>query len=393
MENHKASSSFKIIAKTFFGMEQLLAEELKKIGAENIEIQKRAVSFEGTQATLYQANLWLRTAIKVLKPIHVFKARDEKELYKAVQEIAWEQLLSWSDTFSIESTISNHPNIIHSHYATLRVKDAIVDYFREKVGRRPSVNIETPHLRIHLHISGENADISLDSSGEVLQRRGYRQDQLEAPLNESLAAALVMCSSWDKTSPLIDLFCGSGTILIEAALIAKNFAPGLLRKENFAFQKWRDFDRALWRKTLADAEKSIVPLQARILGSDYSEKAIQAASKNISRANLEEDISLSVKSFSERMPIGKKGFIVTNPPYGERIGERVEELYEELGNTLKKNFIGYEVWIISVPDALKFLGLKPYKKFDFQNGALECKFQGFQLFEGSLAEMKANSLS
>ncbi|GAB4330017.1 MAG: THUMP domain-containing protein [Flammeovirgaceae bacterium] len=388
MENHKDSPKFKMVAKTFFGMEQILAEELKKIGAENIEIQKRAVSFEGTQSTLYQSNLWLRTAIKVLKPIHFFKVKNEKELYDEVQKIAWEQLLSWSDTFSVESTISNHPNITHSHYATLKVKDAIVDYFREKVGRRPSVNVENPQLRIHLHISGENGDISLDSSGEVLQRRGYRQEQLEAPLNESLAAALVMYSNWDGVSPLIDPFCGSGTILIEAALIAKNYAPGLLRKENFAFQKWRDFDRALWRKTIAEAERAIVPLKAKILGSDYSEKAIQIASKNISRANLEEDISLSVKSFNERMPLGNKGFIITNPPYGERIGERIEELYEELGNTLKKNFIGYEAWIISVQDALKFLGLKPYKKFDFQNGALNCKFQGFQLFEGSWADMK-----
>ncbi|MCS6832816.1 MAG: THUMP domain-containing protein [Flammeovirgaceae bacterium] len=383
----------RMIAKTYFGMEEILAEELRKIGAENVEAQHRSVSFWGNQSTLYRANLWSRTAIKILQPIHSFVVKNEADLYKSSLEVPWEKYLAWSDTFSIESVVINHPKFPHSHFPALRLKDAIADYFRQKTGRRPSVNTENPMIRFHLHINHQRAEISLDSTGELLHRRGYRQEQLEAPLNECLAASLVLQSGWDKKHPLIDPFCGSGTILIEAALIAKNIAPGLLRKENFAFQKWKNFDRSLWRKILAEAEKAICSLETRIVGSDISEKAIRIATKNIQRAHLEEDISVSVKPFTERMPIGKKGWIVSNPPYGERLDENVAILYQSLGNLLKQHFAGYQAWIISPKEALKHLGLKPFKKMDFLNGAIPCKFYGYKLFEGSMEEFKKTSIS
>lgn len=376
------ADTFEMTVKTFFGLEDVLVEELKEIGAENIKKGNRVVTFEGDKRLMYKANLWLRTGLKVLKPVKSFRAESEEELYQQIKRMNWAEYMDNDMTFAIDSTVKSSV-FRHSKYAALKVKDAIADYFRSKTGKRPSVSVENPDLRIHIHIADKQCILSLDSSGDSLHKRGYRKARQEAPLNEILAAALIKLSGWKCNTNFLDPMCGSGTILIEAGLIAFNIAPGL--KRSFGFQNWKDYDETLWTSLLGEALTKKRDFNHKILGSDLSEDAIEVAADNIENAGLEDDIRIRKVSVLDRTrPDGDAGIIVMNPPYGERIGERVELLYKMIGSKLKSDFEGYDVWIISSnKDALKQVGLQTSRKMTVYNGGLECKFQKYEMYRGS----------
>lgn len=374
------SGRFRLIAKTFHGLEEVLFKELEQLGAEEIRVLKRAVSFVGDKALLYKANLHLRTATRVILPIHKFSAKDTDELYKGIQEIDWSEYISPKDTIAIDSTISSE-DFKHSQFVTYRVKDAIVDQFFYKTGDRPSVRVVNPTLRINVHIDKNTCTVSLDSSGESLHKRGYRVGETAAPLNEVLAAGLILLSDWDKKSNFIDPMCGSGTILIEAALIAYNIPPGLYRKE-FGFQKWKDFDEELWDDIYN--EETEVEFDGDIIGADISDKAMEIAEANIRNAGLIRKIKLNVTPFQQFIPPAKKGLLITNPPYGERLKPKdLEGLYAMIGERLKHHFSGYDAWILSYSqECFNSVALRPSRKVTLFNGPLECKFQKYSMFEG-----------
>ncbi len=374
------SGKFRLIAKTFHGLEEVLSNELEQLGAEEIRILKRAVSFVGDKTLLYKANLHLRTATRVIIPIHKFTAHDTDELYKGIQEIDWSEYIGNKDTIAIDSTISSE-DFKHSKFVTYRVKDAIVDQFFYATGDRPSVRMMNPTLRINIHIDRNTCTVSLDSSGESLHKRGYRVGETAAPLNEVLAAGLILLSGWDKKSNFIDPMCGSGTILIEAALIAYNIPPGLYRKE-FGFQKWKDFDEDLWDDIYN--EENEVDYEGKIIGADISDKAMEIAEENIRNAGLRRKIRLNVTPFQQFVPPVEKGLLITNPPYGERLKPKdLEGLYAMIGERLKHNFSGYDAWILSYgKECFDSVGLRPSRKITLYNGALECKFQKYTMFDG-----------
>jgi len=374
-------SNFKMIAKTFHGLEEVLAEELTDLGAGDIKILKRAVSFVGDKTMMYKANLHLRTAVRIIIPIFQFKASDTDELYKGIQEIDWSTYLGLKDTISIDSTISSE-DFKHSKFVTYRVKDAIVDQFYEKTGKRPSVRVKNPTLRINVHIDCNTCIVSLDSSGESLHRRGYRVAETAAPLNEVLAAGMILLSGWDKKSNFIDPMCGSGTLLIEAALIAYNIPPGLYRKE-FGFEKWSDFDAELWSEVYD--EEVEIDFDGKILGSDIYDKALEIAAENIKSAGLKRKIDLELCPFQQLVPPNEEGIMITNPPYGERLKVKdLTELYRMIGERLKHNFTGYDAWILSYgKDCFDSIGLRPSRKITLYNASLECKFQKYSMYKGS----------
>jgi len=375
------SGKFRLIAKTFQGLEEVLVQELENLGAEEIKILKRAVSFVGDKALLYKTNFHLRTATRVIKPIHKFNALDTDELYKGIQEIDWSEYLSLKDTISIDSTISSE-DFKHSKFVTYRVKDAIVDQFYEKTGDRPSVRVVNPSLRINVHIDKNTCTVSLDSSGESLHKRGYRVAETAAPLNEVLAAGMILMSEWDKKSNFIDPMCGSGTLLIEAALIAYNIPVGLYRKE-FGFQNWSDFDQDLWDEIYNDETE--IDYDGNIIGCDISDKAMEIAEANIRNAGLRRKIKLKVMPFQQFVPPTEKGILITNPPYGERLKVKdLEGLYSMIGERLKHQFMGYDAWILSYgKECFDSIGLRPSRKVSLFNGPLECKFQKYSMFAGS----------
>jgi putative N6-adenine-specific DNA methylase len=372
-----------MVAKTFSGLEEVLAAELKALGAQNVEPQNRAASFSGGQAVLYNCNLWLRTALRVLKPIHQFAATNEQRLYRGIQEIDWRRQLNVDDTFAVNAVTAS-PYFTHSQYAALKVKDAIVDQFRQHTGRRPSVDPDAPALRLHVHIVNAQCSVALDSSGDSLHRRGYRQDKNEAPLNEALAAGLVLISGWRGDGHFVDPMCGSGTILIEAAMAARNIAPGLNRK--FCFMNWKDFDRELWQRVRGEALDSAVSFDHKIAGADISAKAVRSAQANIQRAGLSESIELGASAFENFTPPGGQGLLIMNPPYGERMKKNdIESFYRMIGDSFKERFAGYDAWVFSGnKDALKSLGLRPSQKYTLFNGGLECKFQKYSIYRGSV---------
>lgn len=380
MEN---SANYTIVAKTHFGLEAVLAEELKQLGAEKIELLTRAVSFEGNDELLYKANLQCRTALRILKPLFSFKARNEHALYKGVLKFDWSTLLSFKDTLAIDSAV-NSKFFNHSKYVALKTKDAIVDQFREKSGIRPSVELDDPTVRLNIHISEDDCTISLDSSGSSLHKRGYRMEKNAAPLNEVLAAGMILLSGWDKNSNFIDPMCGSGTIVIEAALYAYNIAPGLIRRK-FGFQNWKDYNRELWDRICKEAEEQITPFAHSIVGSDNSSESVGYAKNNIRLAKLEGKVEVIRKDFEEQEPPKGGGVMIMNPPYGERLKEEnIDAFYKAIGDRLKKAYAGYDAWLISSnKDALKKLGLHPYKKITLKNGPLECKFQKFPMYDGA----------
>ncbi len=379
MENN---STFKLVAKTHFGLENVLAEEIKGLGAENIQILNRAVSFTGNNELMYKANLHCRTALRILKPLYKFKAKSENAIYKGIKQFDWGTLFTYKDTLAIDSAVSSK-SFTNSKYIALKSKDAIVDQFREKSGIRPSVELDNPTVRINVHITEDDCTVSLDSSGSSLHKRGYRGEINAAPLNEALAAGLVLLSGWDRNCNFIDPMCGSGTILIEAALYAYNIAPGLIRK-NFGFMNWKDFDKELWDKLFKEAEEQITPFKHTLMGSDISSEFIGYAKGNARLAKLEGKVTLMRKAFEDMEPPKGGGVMITNPPYGERLKqEDIEDFYKNIGDRLKKAYSGYDAWLLSSnKEALKKLGLHPYKKIAIKNGPLDCKFQKFPMYSG-----------
>jgi putative N6-adenine-specific DNA methylase len=373
----------KMVAKTQYGLEEVLVNELNGIGAKNVEAHNRAVSFEGDLKTMYKANLHLRTALKVLIPIEKFRAENERELYEEVRRIDWDKYLDVDGTLAIHSSIKS-VFFNHSQYVSQKTKDAIVDGFRDKYGRRPSVDLTTPDLSLDVHIYKDDVTISLDSSAQSLHRRGYRGENTLAPINEVTAAGMVLLTGWDGKGNFVDPMCGSGTLLIEAALYARNIPPNQLRKE-FGFHRWKNFDAALWEEVKKEAEDNIIEADATFTGCDKTFKAIDIARANVERAGLDEDIKLSNKRFEELIPPSGGGILIMNPPYGERLPiEEISEFYKMMGDTLKKNFEGYDAWIISSnKEAMKKIGLAASKRLNLYNGDLECKYNKFSLYKGS----------
>jgi len=376
------NNEFELVAKTFKGLEEVLANELTALGASDIKILNRAVSFKGDNELMYKANLWLRTALKILKPIQTFKAKNEVELYKGIAQIDWSEFLTVDDTLSINTVVVS-PYFNHSQFVALKAKDAIVDQFRSKFNKRPSIDTENPTILLNIHLTDDVCDVSIDSSGESLHKRGYRLNSTIAPINEVLAAGMILLSGWDCNSNFIDPMCGSGTLPIEAALIAYNIPPGIFRKE-FGFEKWQDFDPELFETIYNDDSKSR-DFKHSIIGSDISAGAIRISTENVKNASLTNKIELQVKAFESTLPYEERGIVIMNPPYGERIKKNnIDEFYQLIGNTLKRSFAGFEVWIISGnKDAMENIGLHPSKKLTLFNGAIECKFQRFTMYEGS----------
>ena len=372
-----------MIAKTLHGLEDVLTNELKKIGAKNIEKKNRAVSFEGGVSLLYKANLCLRTALKILKPITTFSAKNENELYKKLQRIKWDDFISLNDTFLVDTTITQSNFFNHSKYVSQKTKDAIVDQFRSKYGRRPSVNRNTPKIRVNIHISHFNITVSMDSSGESLHKRGYRKQRVEAPINEVLAAGIVLLSDWDTKTILTDPMCGSGTILIESIMIAKNRGPNINR-QNFSFFFWKDFDQELYQKIKNELIKEETNKSIKVEGYDYHFRAISASRRNISCMDFSENVTLKRFNFFDKKNKNEKRHLIFNPPYGQRLEILDSDFYKNMGNILKQFYSGSIVSIITSDiENIKLLGLKPSKKIKLFNGALESHFLQYNLYDGS----------
>ncbi|MDR1623682.1 MAG: THUMP domain-containing protein [Tannerellaceae bacterium] len=380
-------ANFEMVGKTLSGLEEILAGELIALGANDVEIGRRMVSFTGDKELLYKANFHCRTALRILKPIYHFKAKDADTVYQKVKEVAWEHYISLDKTFAVDSVIYSD-NFNHSKFVAYRTKDAIADYFMEKHEKRPSVRVNNPDLYVNIHISHNDCTLSIDSSGESLHKRGYRIEQTEAPLNEVLAAGLIMKTGWKGESNFVDPMCGSGTLLIEAAMIALNIAPGIHRKE-FAFEKWIDFDRELFDRIYND-ESNEREFTFKCFGSDISHTAIQVAGKNIRNAGLMKYIELKELPFQQFTEAPQPGLMVTNPPYGERISSRnLMGLYVMIGERLKHVFSGYKVWILSYKDeCFDQIGLRPKEKVKLMNGSLECEYRCYEMFEGKDKEYK-----
>jgi putative N6-adenine-specific DNA methylase len=377
------NDSFKLVAKTFKGLEEVLQNELAQLGATDLNIGNRMVEFTGNKELMYRANFHLRTALRVLKPIAEFKVKNEKELYDSIQTIIWSDYFDLKNTFAVDSVVySDH--FSHSKYVALKVKDAIVDQFREKFQKRPYVDTEDADVNISIHISNDICTVSLDSSGDSLHKRGYRLKTTKAPLNEVLAAGMILLSGWDKQSVLIDPMCGSGTLIIEAAMIANNIPPGIYRKK-FGFETWKDFDSDLLEK-IYEEDSPEINTKIEIIGSDISEIAIRISKENISNAGLKNKIELNVGPIENYMPpVVQSGVVITNPPYDERIKvSEINNLYKTLGDSFKNKYKGYEVWLLSSNfEAIKHIGLRPTQKITLFNGPLECKFLNYSIYEGS----------
>lgn len=382
------SEQFEMIAKTFQGLEEILAEELTTLGANDIQIGRRMVSFTGDKRMMYKANFCLRTAIRILKPIKNFTAKDADEVYNQIQAIPWEEYLDVNKTFAIDAVVFSE-EFRHSKFVSYKVKDAIVDYFRKKTGKRPSVRINNPDVLLNIHIAQTTCTLSLDSSGESLHRRGYRQEQVDAPLNEVLAAGMLLMTGWRGECDLIDPMCGSGTIPIEAALIARNIAPGVFRK-GFAFEKWVDFDSEMFDEIYNDDSQER-EFTHKIYGYDNNPKANEIATHNIKAAGVSKDVTLKLQPFQQFEQPQEKSIIVMNPPYGERISTNdLLGLYQMIGERLKHAFVGNEAWVLSYrEECFDQIGLKPSKKVPLFNGALECEFRKYEIFDGKYKEFKS----
>ena len=409
---------FRQVAKTFKGLEEVLAQELIELGANEVQMERRAVSYKGDKAMLYRANLCLRTALRVLVPIRVesLKVKNERnrrfesgkyrgeqskkaelikpedQIYEIAKSVKWEQYMTEGSTFAIDATVYSE-SLRNSRFVTYRVKDAIADYWTEKTGKRPNVNTEDPDVRINVHIANETVTVSLDSSGESLHKRGYRVATTEAPISEVLAAGMLLMAGWKGQCDLYDPMCGSGTIPIEAALIARNIAPGVFRK-SFAFEKWPDFDEELWSEIYNDDSKER-DFKHKIYGSDASFYAVQQATKNVKSAGVQKDVELRQIRMEEIKEVeNDEKIVMINPPYGERLASNkdMEELYGKIGTALKHQFTGATAWIISSNEAaMKCIGLKPSKKMRLLNGELDCQFNKYELFAGKRSDALPHS--
>ena len=372
-----------MVAKTFFGFEEILAKELQMLGAQNVEQGVRMVSFKGDKGFMYKANLALRTALKILKPIYFFKANNEQALYKGISGVNWSKLIGANQTFVIDTTVhSEYFN--HSEFVSQKCKDAIVDQFRERTGQRPSIDKVHPDLRINIHIDKDQVSVALDTSGNALNQRGYRTATNIAPINEVLAAGILLLSGWDGQTDFLDQMCGSGTFLAEAAMIACNIPANINRKE-FAFEKWNDWDNNLFDAISDSLLKRVREFHYTIKGYDKAPSAVQKAKDNIKNANLDDYISIEENNFfdTEKTTEGKL-HVVFNPPYDERLDIHMEEFYKNIGDTLKKNYPGTNAWMITANlEALKYVGLKPSRKIKLFNAGLEARLVKYEMYEGS----------
>lgn len=378
-----------LIARTFYGLEEALADELREAGAEEIRPANRAVIFKGNKKLLYKANYLSRTALAILMQISEFNISTREDLYRKSLSIDWDRYLTPDQTFLVSSVV-NSRIFSHSGYPALVVKDAVADWFRKRSGKRPSVDTMDPDVIVNLHISNSLVNISVDSSGAPLYKRGYRLAQTSAPLNEVLAAGIIKLSGWDPSSEFLDPMCGSGTLPVEAALMACKIPPGKFRK-SFGFMKWTGYDPDLFDEVRRETEKAVLKPLANISGSDISGEAVKKALINVKNAGLEDIVTIRKADFRTLRATGESGYILINPPYGERLRpEALNDLYKMIGSTLKHNFTGYKAWIISSDrEAMKQIGLKPSKKLKLYNGPLECILAGFNMYPGSNKRAKS----
>ena len=376
-------NNFKMVAKTFFGFEEILARELQLMGAQDVTPGTRMVSFSGDKGFMYKANIGLRTALKILKPIYFFRATSEDSLYKGISGIDWSKYLNANQTFVIDSTVHSD-RFNHTEFVSQKCKDAIVDQFRTRTGQRPSVDKDHPDVRINVHIDKDQCSVALDTSGASLHHRGYRTATNIAPINEVLAAGMILLSGWDGQGDFLDPMCGSGTILAEAAMIACNIPANINRKE-FAFEKWNDWDNDLFDTIVDSLLKKVREFHYTIVGYDKAPSAVQKAKDNIRNANLDEYIKIEERNFFDTSKQTKGPLhMVFNPPYGERIDIQMERFYADIGDTLKKNYPGTNAWFITANlEALKFVGLKPSRKIKLFNGSLEARLVKYEMYEGS----------
>lgn len=373
----------RFVAKTLYGLEDVLARELSDLGAAEIEKANRAVLFSGDMGLMYSVNYMSRCAVSVLNVIAEFEIRSADDLYLKSQKISWDRYLDPESTFSVIPVVKSvHFN--HTGYAGLKLKDSIADYFRNRTGIRPSVDSVNPSLIVSLHISNQHVTISLDSSGEPLFKRGYRRSGVSAPLNEVLAAGMIMLSGWNADSLLLDPMCGSGTIPIEAAMLAAKIPPGK-KRASFAFQRWKNYDAALFENVKSKYDGNIIDPGKKILGYDVSEQAVNLAAANTVFAGVQDFVEIIQTDFKELKPQAERGMLIINPPYGERLlQDETDSLYSMIGTVLKHNFPGFEAWIISSnKESLKRIGLKPVRKYVLFNGPLECTYLKYELYEGS----------
>ncbi len=378
------SDNFKMIAKTFYGFEEILSDELLKLGAQKIIKGNRNVSFYGDKGFMYKSNICLRTALKIIKPIKEFRFKNIDEYYKKIYEIKWEDYLDIKSSFLINSVVFNSKIFNNSKFTSLKAKDAIVDRFRNKFNKRPSINSFNPELKIEIHVSRNFCTVSLDSSGESLHKRGYKKYNSAAPLNEVLAAGIILMSDWDKKSDLLDPMCGTGTFLIEAAMIARNIAPNLNRLA-FAFEKWKDWDDELFETIEESVKNKEIEFDHKLYGFDISSAMVKKAEKNIEISDLGVDIEIVNKDFLSSIKTDNdKLHILINPPYDKRISVDVNELYKKIGDTLKNNYLHSDVWLITANlEAIKSIGLKSSKKIKLFNGSLESRLLNYNIYPGS----------
>lgn len=379
---------FELIAKTFMGLEPVLAQELTTLGANNVQIGRRMVSFTGDKEMMYRANFQLHTAIRILKPIRHFKAGSADDVYEEVKKIDWSKYIEKGKTFSVDSVVYSD-EFRNSRFVTYKVKDAIVDQFRENTGDRPNISVSNPDIRLNIHIAEDKATLSLDSSGESLHRRGYRQESVEAPLNEVLAAGMILMTGWKGDTDFIDPMCGSGTLLVEAALIAHNMSPGIFRKE-FAFERWTDFDQDLFDQIYNDDSQER-EFKHHIYGYDVDIKAVNTARMNVRAAGLTSDITVEEADFKDFKRPTEKSILVCNPPYGERISTpNLLGTYKMIGERLKHEFMGNDAWILSYrEECFEQIGLKPSIKIPVYNGSLECEFRKYAIFDGKMKDFRS----
>ena len=378
---------FKMVAKTMVSLEEVLADELRAMGADNVTPATRAVEFEGDMRLLYRANYCCRTALAILKPFAEFDADDEQQLYDQVYKIRWEKIMDVDATFMIDATTSGEV-FTHSYYAALKTKDAIVDRFRRNFGKRPSIDTEMPDYKFNLHIRDNHVTLLMNSSGDSLHKRGYRQGVGVAPINEVLAAGLLKLAGWQCDCNFYDPMCGSGTMLIEAAMMANSIPAQYYRGNRFGFMHWKEFNLGEWKSVKAEEDRKIgsIDFEGEIWGNDIDPQVIDQCEKNLEYTKLHHDVMLHVGDFADQdVPEGKT-LIVTNPPYGERIKvDDLNAMYERLGDTFKQRYgKDCEVWLITSDfEAMKHIGLHPSKKIPVQNGALDCRFLKFELYDGS----------
>ena len=381
------TDKFDMVAKTFLGLEGVLADELRALGAEDVVEGNRVVAFKGDKEMLYRANFACRTAVRVLKPFLKLHSSSADDLYEQLKDFDWEQLMTVKTTFAIDATVYSE-DFNNSRFVTYRVKDAIADYFNDKYGKRPSIRLTNPDIRLDVHIAGREVTLSLDSSGDPLFKRGWRVAQTDAPINEVLAAGIILLSGWDGKTDLIDPMCGSGTFLIEAALIGANIAPGVYR-DHYAFQQWPDYDADLFEKVYNDdsAEREFTH---KIYGSDIEGKAIAIARANVKNAGLNKYIELERRDFNDIELVPEGGTLISNPPYGERLNvDDIEELYREMGFKFKHTFKGYNIWLICNNEELHHkVGLKPSVRYKLNNGGLDCELLQYVIFDGRYDELR-----